>query len=468
MLSFAVFPVCSDLSAVTFRLQSCGVSGSRGPQATACTEFYRLQESPVADHMQQSPVQGAQVFRVPRSGLYNITVAGASGGEGVCHPSGRGYALLSTFNFTAGQELLVIVGQKGLSGCKNASGGYIPFCQPWANISDLYICTEKWIQESSKDNYRVFSVNLYLFEGGGGGGGASMVQLVGDTGPLMVSGGGGGGGAIYSQTILNFSIVSGGFQSDAYSPSLLTLTARGLSGWSFEQVLASAGVGAGYNADPRATDGTDGSPLSSDRGPTGGKDCLDVSGEPTPVWYSAGGFGGGGGGCENGGGGGGYMGGRVSDYTSDQSLYLPGEGGYSYVTRNEGVTHPYDDLGFNEGEGYVEILPLNCLCTGECLIVDDTFCCSCPVDAQIAPDGFDCFQGEASLKGCLYNVHFSNVNMYVQCLHIYSCTYIHMYINWCTSLFVRLHASIGSIHLHASIGSVLSPCNNLCMYVCLW
>ena len=425
MLSIALSPVCSDLSAVTFRLQSCGVSGSHGPQATACTEFYRLRGSPVADHMQQSPVQGAQVFRVPRSGLYNITVAGASGGEGVCHPSGRGYALLSTFNFTAGQELLVIVGQKGLSGCKIASGGYIPFCQPWANITDLSNCNGKWIQESSADNYRVFGgASLYIYEGGGGGGGASMVQLVGDTSPLMVSGGGGGGGAIYSQTILlNFSTVNGGFRSDAYSPSVTPQTVPGLSGWSFEQSIAGAGVGAGYNADPFATDGTDGGPLSSDRGPTGGKDCIDVSGgQSTPVLYSAGGFGGGGGGCENGGGGGGYTGGRVSAYNGGESLYLPGEGGYSYVTRNGDVTHPYDDLGFNEGEGYVEILPLNCLCTGECLIVDDTFCCSCPVDAQIAPDGFDCFQGEASLKGCLYIVQFSNMNM--NKMFTYSCTYV--------------------------------------------
>ena len=427
MLSFAVFPVCSDLSAVTFRLQPCGVSGSRGPQATACTEFYRLQGSPLADHMQQSPVQGAQVFRVPRSGLYNITVAGASGGEGVCHPSGRGYALLSTFNFTAGQELLVIVGQKGLSGCKNASGGYIPFCQPWANITDLYNCTGKWSQEIDTDNYLVFDVDyLFDYEGGGGGGGASMVQLVGDTGPLMVSGGGGGGGAIYNQTILlNFSTVYR-FRSDAYSPSVTPQTVPGMSGWSFEQSIAGAGVGAGYNADPFATDGTDGSPLSSYIGPTGGKDCLDVSGrEPTPVLYSTGGFGGGGGGCETGGGGGGYTGGRVSAYDGGQSLYRPGEGGYSYITSNGGDTHPYNDLGFNEGEGYVEILPLNCLCTGECLIVDGTFCCSCPADTYTAPDGFDCIKGETSLKGCLYSVHFSNVNMYVQCLHIHSCTYVH-------------------------------------------
>lgn len=340
------------------------------------------------------------MFRVPRSGLYNITIAGASGGEGVCHPSGRGYALLATFNFTKGQELIVIVGQKGLSGCKNASGVRIPFCQRWANITDLSYCTVKWRQEIGTSNYRVFDglVSLYAYEGGGGGGGASMVQLVGETEPLMVAGGGGGGGAIYNQTILEgFLQDNERFQSNAYPPSAIPVTIKGFSGWSFEQPLASAGVGAGYNADPRATDATDGSPLSFDRGSAGGTDCLDVHGEPTPVLHSGGGFGGGGGGCENGGGGGGYTGGRVSNYASDDSLYLPGEGGYSYVTSNEGVVHPYTDLGFNEGEGYVEILPLNCLCTGECLIVDDTFSCSCLVNAVVAPDGFDCFQGEASL-----------------------------------------------------------------------
>lgn len=443
------------------------MSGSLGPQATACTEFYRLKGSPVADHMQQSPVQGAQVFRVPRSGLYNVTVAGASGGEGVCHPSGRGYALLSTFNFTAGQELLVIVGQKGLSGCKNASSGYIPFCQPWANITDLSNCTEKWSAEISTSNYRVFDegYSLYVYEGGGGGGGASMVQLVGDTDPLMVSGGGGGGGAIYDQTTLtNFSMVNR-FRSDAYSPLVTPRTERGLSGWSpnFDQSIVGAGVGAGYNADPFATDGTDGGPLSTDRGPTGGEDCLDVSGgESTPLLYSAGGFGGGGGGCENGGGGGGYTGGRVSHYGGGQSLYLPGEGGYSYITKNGDVTHPYNDLGFNEGEGYVEILPLNCLCTGECLIVDDTFCCSCPADTYTAPDGFDCFKGETSLKDCPYIVHFSNVNMHVQCVHILMYIRTYVYINWCTSLFIHLHAS-----QPCSIGSRYCLPVKL-VYACLW
>lgn len=374
------------------------MSGKNGPQSAACTEFYRFQESPVADHWRESSVQGAQVFRVPRSGLYNVTVAGASGGEGICHPSGRGYALLATFNFTEGQELMVIVGQKGLSGCKNTSGVHIPFCQPWANVSDLSNCSDKWSLEIIRRNYQVFNnVGLLAYEGGGGGGGASMVQLVGANEPLIVAGGGGGGGGIYDQTILtNFSGDNQGFQHDAYPPSATPSTISGFSGWSFEQQFASAGVGAGYNADPRATDATDGGPLSSERGPTGGEDCLDVHGQPTPVLHSAGGFGGGGGGCENGGGGGGYTGGRVSDYTSDASRYLPGEGGHSYITSNEGVVHPYTDLGFNKGEGYVEIFPLNCLCAGECLIVDDVFCCSCPENAVISPDGFDCFQGEAS------------------------------------------------------------------------
>lgn len=336
------------------------------------------------------------MFRVPRSGLYNVTVAGASGGEGVCHPPGRGYALLATFNFTKGQELTVIVGQKGLSGCKNASGVHIPFCQRWMSRADPLNCTREWSQAINESNYLVFRVvSLYLFEGGGGGGGASMIQLAGDTEPLMVTGGGGGGGAIYSQTILEGFLR---FQSDAHPPSATPSTLRGYSGWSFEQPIASAGVGAGYNADPRATDATDGGPLSSDRGPAGGADCLDVHREPTPVLHSGGGFGGGGGGCENGGGGGGYTGGMVSNYESDASLYLPGEGGYSYVTSKEGLVHPHTDLGFNEGDGYVEILPLNCLCTGECLIVDGTFCCSCPANTMVAPDGFDCFQGEAGLK----------------------------------------------------------------------
>lgn len=384
------------MSAVTFQLQSCGAQGSTPPGPTACTEFYRLQGSPVANHLRQSTVTGAQLFRVPRSGLYNVTVAGASGGDGVCHPSGRGHALRATFAFMEGQELMVVVGQQGLSGCKNASGAHIQFCQQWANTVNTTTCTRQWSEEYA--GHVVFDNDeLVYYEGGGGGGGASLVEPVGVNQPLMVAGGGGGGGAVYNQTVwADFLRSNPGFQSDAYPPPANPNSLNGLSGWSFEQSLTSAGVGGGYRADPRATDTTDGDPLSSRRGPTGGEDCLDVQTQPTPLFHSGGGFGGGGGGCENGGGGGGYTGGRVSNYVSVMTMFLPGEGGHSYiVTLTEGTVHPYTDLGLNKGDGYVEFFPLNCLCSGECLIVDDTFCCSCPDSTELAPDGFDCYKGEA-------------------------------------------------------------------------
>ena len=398
-IPFLNVPICLDLSVITFRLQSCGAVGSTPPKE--CKDFYRRRGSPVADHLRQSNVPGAQLFRIPRSGLYNVTVAGASGGDGACHPSGRGHALRATFGFTEGQELMVFVGQQGLAGCKNASGAYIPFCQRWTNSTNITTCTRQWFQDFKDRPKFVFNnEDLELYEGGGGGGGASLVQFVGANQPLMVAGGGGGGGAAYNQTVLADYLQSNpGFQSNAYPPPANPNSQTGLSGWSFEQPFASAGVGGGYKADPRATDATDGGPLSSHRGPAGGADCLDVHTQPTPLLHSKGGFGGGGGGCENGGGGGGYTGGRVSNYQSDSTSYLSGEGGRSYIIANAaGTVHPYTDLGLNEDDGYVELLPLNCFCTGECLIVDDTFCCSCPDNTVLAPDGFDCYKGEACLK----------------------------------------------------------------------
>lgn len=399
--------------------------GSSPPGPTACTEFYRLQGSSVTNHSRQSTVPGAQVFRVPRSGWYNVTVAGASGGEGVCHPSGRGYALLATFYFLQGQELVVFVGQQGLSGCMNASGAQIPFCRRWANIVNTTTCTRQWSEEYTG---RVVFDNedLLFYEGGGGGGGASLVQLV-DTSqqPLMVAGGGGGGGAVYNQTVwTDFLRSNPGYQSDAYPPPANPSSLSGLSGWSFEQSFTSAGVGGGYRADPRATDATDGGPLSSHRGPAGGEDCLAVQAQPTPLFHSRGGFGGGGGGCENGGGGGGYTGGRVSNYESVMTRFLPGEGGHSYIyTLAGGTVYPYSDLGVNKlkGDGYVEFFPLNCLCTGECLIVDDTFCCNCPENTELAPDGFDCFKGEGQVRA----THSRTSNVFIACVSTsaYSCKY---------------------------------------------
>ena len=107
-----------------------------------------------------------------------------------------------------------------------------------------------------------------------------------------------------------------------------------------------------------------------------------------------GGFGGGGGECGGGGGGGGFTGGAVLDMDN----YIPGGGGHSYAdftSQNLTILPPLI-FTYNEGDGYVDIIPANCNCTGYCAVneTEDTFECFCPNDTQLAQDGFDCFYGE--------------------------------------------------------------------------
>ena len=56
-----------------------------------------------------------QIFIVPRSGNYTVTFAGASGGHGVCsNYSGLGVIARETVQFRRG-EILLLVGQQGIS-----------------------------------------------------------------------------------------------------------------------------------------------------------------------------------------------------------------------------------------------------------------------------------------------------------------------------------------------------------------
>lgn len=100
------------------------MSGHRGPSSEQCSEFYRESSSPIArDNALISfedidDIVGAQGFRVPSAGLYNITIAGAAGGRGLCNIE-VGHGLLRQFQveLSTAHELLIVVGQKGLSPC---------------------------------------------------------------------------------------------------------------------------------------------------------------------------------------------------------------------------------------------------------------------------------------------------------------------------------------------------------------
>ena len=385
-----------------------------GPSFSTCTEYYSKSSNPVLDHLKDSNVDGIQKFIVPKSGLYNITVAGASGGRGICQPSpGLGYVITVSVNLTLGEILKVIVGQEGLSPC--AAGNDLPKVCSWNWTDQWENCSAVW---SDSANVTVYDNDdnsfLVIYEGGGGGGGASVVDIPGISEPFVVAAGGGGCGSVFNSSFLSDYSEMYSFYANASGPSAPLWpdnpdwpnATSGFSG--FVRAINSpvGGEGAGYLADRRSTDQTDGVSLSAPTGPRGGFDCIvDLSEDRTPLAHASGGFGGGGGGCEMGGGGGGYTGGRSGLHWPSYLLwrYVPGEGGYSYLDERKGTLL---SEGFNSGGGYVSIVPVDCNCIGSCTLDDDKFYCTCPNGSVLAPDGFDCYKGEVIL--CLLHTSTSS------------------------------------------------------------
>ena len=108
-----------------------------------------------------------------------------------------------------------------------------------------------------------------------------------------------------------------------------------------------------------------------------------------------GGYGGGGGGCGSGGGGGGYTGGHAIRNGNT----IPGSGGDALLLNQ--TMFPISrfiptEYVLNDGEGYVEIVPSDCLCDGECVVYTEErqFECLCPNDTILAENGGSCYQGE--------------------------------------------------------------------------
>ena len=352
-----------------------------------CTEHYCNSGSLVCGHLLNEGTRGSQIFVVPRSGNYTVTIAGASGGHGVCsNYSGLGVIARETVQFRRGEILRILVGQQGISACDGHQD--VDICQI---SNDTEACETLWKTNYSNSEYQ-------LFDGGGGGGGASLLQYnvlpLNDHDPIVVSPGGGGAGTIYNVTIL-FRLLDIMYDD---SDDLDALYRNYTYGHPFNNsfpvehddviigasgsrtYLAAPGPGAGYLW-LRTIAVIDPDPLSSDG--FGGIDChVPVLITTVPFPHTHGGFGGGGGGCEGGGGGAGYTGGAI---LANGSAFA-GEGGYPWPDP------PWPFIGYNDGDGYVELFLESCGCTYNCIIYNQSsFECSCPSDTLLALNGFDCY-----------------------------------------------------------------------------
>ena len=406
------FPV-ADLDEIRYNFSTCEATGRSGPTLTQCMNCYNDLNSPITTKGKlfgfgSNAYEGAQGFKVPRSGLYNITVTGAAGGRGVCNfEYGRGLVARLQANLSHEDELLILIGQKGLSPC-DLNPDREPCQMNPTTLPETFWCDLAWgelLDMASESNEAV--------AGGAGGGGASMIwqrrngSFTDD--PLVVAGGGGGSSAVlvYESAMKVYQDALSWFDPKDNSTScndtledsyrnFLNAKATvyderlypipGLRGISIRDVFPLyaghvAGSGGGFYPSNLSLVALDGALLSQSEGfASGGLDCRPQFQDPPEV---TGGFGGGGGSCAEGGGGGGYSGGVVLGINDNR----PGGGGYSALN---GVMD-IPDFSLNDGDGYVEIVPADCGCVHECAVSGEEFECLCPGETQLAPDENDCF-----------------------------------------------------------------------------
>ena len=372
--------------------------------------------------------RGTQRFRVPRSGRYNITVAGAAGGRGMCSTSsGRGLVWRGTVTLSKDQDLIILVGQRGIGPCDETVTRVqeLSICQnPPANLTEVQTCEQEW--RAWIANYSsTYILNFVSFVGGGGGGGASFILPVTREGeranslPIVIAPGGGGSAAVERHDFFDIVHVPSSDNVSDAEQYLLLINAQSASSPSIVGAIEGSrgfvntsnvlgfslrpGAGGGWNSKVSGIN-IDGNVLGSQIQPgTGGQGCSETIGDqinnvvPVPIQNVNGGFGGGGGQCGGGGAGGGYTGGTVIT-----ALFsVPSGGGYLLSPQEP----EYDNSSFaqhgidlNPGEdGYVDIVPVDCGCAYNCTVHEEMFKCDCPDDFQSHPNEVDCFQRKCLL-----------------------------------------------------------------------
>lgn len=396
------------LSEIRYRFTSCNTSGLNGPSHTRCRSYYKDIGSPIYrdrllnDSPEQQGYLGAQGFTFPRTGWYKVIVAGASGGRGLCNPEvGKGVVISGQIYIVKGvnDSAMAMVGQQGTGPC-NVNPTHELCSLPLPNVSLSGPCFVNWTEKFTNFDAPEF------YSGGGSGGGASMLwppdreglYVTNRTLPYIVSGGGGG-----SAVILNYDFISTPMDPEEFYRFVINAkpfssrigTVSGKPGnLPFNVniiVVPVAGGGGGYFFERIVHLAISGKPISNPKAfAIGGNDCAFFHNRVVAFNDVNGGFGGGGGACSEGGGGGGFSGGSVLAPRVD----YPGEGGFSKWA-NEVVN--MEQLPYNEGNGYIDIVPLDCGCVDDCLmdIENDTFMCICnsTSESSIAPDGYDCFTG---------------------------------------------------------------------------
>ena len=181
-----------DYSKLKLRVTTCGSSGRRGPSFHTCKNYYSSNNS-LLDDLLVSPTvlyNGTQFIKLPRNGSYQITIAGAGGGKGLCNPQPGAAPILRRNILTSDRDIVgIIVGQRGTDAChtipSNRYGG---------------LCLINVTADNCTSVYQMNSGLCSLYDGGGGGGGASLFHRLSEypstsnPGWVVIAPGGGGAG----------------------------------------------------------------------------------------------------------------------------------------------------------------------------------------------------------------------------------------------------------------------------------
>ena len=185
------------LLALSFRFTTLGMQGNTGPISTSGYANTSL-------HGTVTLHQGIQIWTVPFTALYTLTVAGAAGGDSAIFSQGGHGAIISGLvRLTEGTKIHLLIGQQGLKGTSGAGGGGGTFV--------------------------VFSDNTLLaVAGGGGGGGGHLTAMNGDNGQASrngsVHGGANGLGGSVCANEKNDAGGGGGFKGNGKCSYKITCT----------------------------------------------------------------------------------------------------------------------------------------------------------------------------------------------------------------------------------------------------
>ena len=282
----------------------CGASGTSGPSTANCTSAYSA-ATWSSNSSYFSTSNGIQLWTVPTTGTYRLTVLGARGGVGGSTPfaGGSGAKAQADVSLTQGDQIKILVGQIGGTSLNVTSGG------------------------GGGGTFVTSSANSPLVIAGGGGGGAGAGSAGEKTGV--------GGTNVNSGTASRDGTVAGGTGGlGGASPS---------EGWS------------GASGGGLTGDGGNGIANSSVAANSGGKSFTNGGAGGIRIGTNGhgavGGFGGGGGSTWGPGGGGGYSGGGGDSSAGSGSDREGAGGGGSYVSgANTSLT-----ASFNAGDGSVTI-----------------------------------------------------------------------------------------------------------------